>query len=106
MDLFNYQQVSITVCDCEAIVIYMNEKAKATFSDVVGKSLFECHPPRAAEIIRKMLQDGIPNSYTIAKNGVKKMIHQTPWLNEDGTIGGLIEYSFVIPEEMPHYVRG
>ena len=36
---------------------------------------------------------------------VKKLIYQTPWYKEDGTFGGLIEYSIEIPFEMPHFVR-
>jgi len=104
-DFLNDQFASITVCDKQANVIYQNERSIGTFSHVVGKSLFECHPPHAAEKIQKMLQDGIPNAYTIEKNGKKKLIYQTPWKDTDGNIAGLVEYSFEIPFDMPHYVR-
>jgi DUF438 domain-containing protein len=104
-DFFNYQAANVTVCNSDAIIVYMNEPAKATFTDCVGKSLFDCHPPYAAAKIRQMLSDGIPNAYTIEKKGRKKMIYQTPWHNAEGEICGLIEYSFVIPNEMPHHVR-
>jgi DUF438 domain-containing protein len=105
IDFLKYQSVSITVCDKNAIVIYMNDNAIATFGDVRGRSLFDCHPTAAKEKILKMLANGIPNAYTIAKKGKKKMIYQTPWLDTKGNIGGLIEYSFVIPQELPHYDR-
>lgn len=104
-DFFKNQSGSITVCDKQATVIYQNIRSIETFSDVRGKSLFECHPPHAAEKIRQMLQDGTPNAYTIEKNGKKKIIYQTPWKNSNGEIAGLIEYSFEIPFDMPHYVR-
>jgi hypothetical protein len=57
-----------------------------------------------------MIANGESNSYTISKNGVKKLIHQTPWykIGKDGngkTIGGLVEVSIVLPDEMPHFVR-
>ena len=33
------------------------------------------------------------------------MIYQTAYTDENGKIGGLVEISMVIPEEMPHYDR-
>ena len=105
-DFFKDQQGSVTICDKYAMVIYQNTPSINTFSDVRGKSLFDCHPPHAAGKIRQMLQDGIPNAYTIEKKGRKKLIYQTPWKDSNGNIAGLIEYSFEIPFDMPHYVRG
>ncbi|MDD2576134.1 MAG: diguanylate cyclase, partial [Bacteroidales bacterium] len=45
------------------------------------------------------------NAYTIEKEGLKKLIYQTPWY-ENGEFGGLVEFSIVIPMDMPHFVRG
>jgi PAS domain S-box-containing protein len=104
-DFFSYQEGSICVCDKAGIIIYMNKKAMETFSDVIGKSLFDCHPPDAIEKIKELLKNGNTNAYTIEKNGKKKLIYQTPWRDTHGTIAGLIEYSFVIPFDMPHYIR-
>lgn len=56
-------------------------------------------------MIRHMLATGESNAYTITKNGVRKIIYQTPWRVE-GRIAGLVEISMVIPAEMPHYDRG
>lgn len=100
-----YQCVSITICDTEAIVVYQNDISKKTFGSVVGRSLFDCHPPKAAEKIRHLLANDGTNAYTISKKGLKKLIYQTTWKDESSHIQGLIEYSMVIPEEMPHYVR-
>ncbi len=100
-----YQGVSITICNTEAIVVYQNDTSKRTFGDVVGNSLFDCHPPKASEKIRELLANDGTNAYTISKKGLKKLIYQTTWKNENGQIQGLIEYSMVIPEDMPHYVR-
>jgi len=33
------------------------------------------------------------------------MIQQMPW-HENGTLAGLVEFSLVIPLELPHFVRG
>ena len=98
---------AVTVCDKEGVIIYMNDKAKETFSkhgDLVGKSLLPCHNDNSRAIIARLLETGGTNAYTILKNGQKKMIYQTAW-KENGEVAGLVEISMVIPEEMPHYVR-
>ena len=98
---------AVTVCDTEGIILYMNDKAKATFAkhgDLVGKSLMDCHNDRSKEIIRQLLATGGSNAYTIEKEGLRKMIYQTAW-RIDGSVAGLVEISMVIPADMPHYVR-
>lgn len=98
---------AITVCDAEGRIIYMNDKSKETFAshgDLVGKNLMDCHSERSKEIIRRLLETGGSNSYTISKGGLKKMIYQTAW-RENGTTAGLVEISMVIPDTLPHYER-
>lgn len=110
MEDFNWAEqlnCAVTVCDKEGLVIYMNECARATFAssgDMVGRNLMPCHNDRSRGIIARMLSTGESNSYTITKNGRRKMIYQTPW-RKDGEIAGLVEISMVIPDEMPHYNR-
>lgn len=98
----------VTVCDKEGVIIFINNTAAATFSkygdNLVGHNLSEFHPSRAMEMINKMLLDGSSNSYTIEKQGVKKLIHQMAWF-DNGEVAGLVELSMVIPFDMPHYVR-
>lgn len=100
---------AVTVCDDKANIMYMNKKSQSTFAshgNMLGKNLKDCHPPKAWEKILYLLSTGESNSYTIFKNGVKKIIHQTPWYKNAGEKpAGLVEISIVIPEEMPHYVR-
>lgn len=98
---------AVTVCDAEGVILYMNDKSRQTFArhgDLIGKNLFGCHNEDSQAKIRHMLATGESNSYTISKDGVRKMIYQTPW-RRDGHIAGMVEISMVIPEEMPHYVR-
>ena len=94
----------VTVCDTEGKIIYMNEKSLAKYGDIIGQNLYNCHNPRSGEIIKELLATGGSNTYTIEKNGQKKMIYQTAWLNE-GVVGGLVEIVIELPEEMPHFVR-
>ncbi|MEA5077494.1 MAG: PAS domain-containing protein [Anaerolineaceae bacterium] len=109
-DYFSEIQMAVTVCDPTGIILYMNKRSIETFqkdggADLIGKNLFDCHPGRSREKLANLMATHTSNSYTIEKNGVHKMIHQTPWF-EDGEFKGFIEFSFVIPVEVPHFVRG
>jgi hypothetical protein len=68
----------------------------------------KCHNVRPQHIIRHLLDDAATKVYTISKKGKKKLIYQTPWYEDDAkqVVGGLIEFSIILPEEMPHYDRG
>lgn len=98
---------AVTVCNTEGIILYMNDKAKATFGkhgDLIGKNLMGCHNDRSKDIIRDLLETGGSNAYTIEKEGLRKMIYQTAW-RVDGKVAGLVEISMVIPSDMPHCIR-
>ena len=102
--------VAITVCDREGIIAYMNDAAARTFAAdggkaLLGRSLWDCHPEAARKKIHDIMETGTGNSYTIEKNGVKKLIYQTPWY-EKGELRGLVEFSLVIPLVLPHFIRG
>lgn len=105
-DYFKGVAVATTVCDREGRVVYQNERAIATLGDARGANLRDCHQPSSWEKIEGMLSSGESNAYTIEKAGVKKLIYQTPWYDESGEVCGLVEYSIVLPSEMPHRVRG
>ncbi|MGE3062115.1 MAG: PAS domain-containing protein [bacterium] len=98
----------LTICDKEGVIIYMNDKAKIIFrnygDDLIGKSLFDCHPEPAKSKLREMLKSETKNVYTIEKNGIKKMIYQMP-LYESGAYAGFYELSLEIPMNMPHFKR-
>jgi transcriptional regulator with PAS, ATPase and Fis domain len=105
----NGMDVAVTVCDHEGLIVYMNDQAALTFANaggkaLLGKKLWDCHPEVAREKIRRIMKTGAGNSYTIEKNGVKKLIHQTPW-RANGKLAGLVEFSLVIPPVLPHFVR-
>lgn len=102
-------QAAVTVSDRSGVIVYMNEKSGQVFKDqggrdLVGKNLYDCHPPKANEMVKKMMEEAATNVYTIEKNGAKKLIYQTPWM-EGGECKGLVEISIPIPFEMPHFAR-
>lgn len=104
-DFFDNVAVAMTVCDLEGKVVYQNNKAVEALGEARGHNLKECHQSSSWEKIRAMIAEGSTNAYTIEKRGVKKLIYQTPWY-EEGEVAGLVEYSIVLPSDMPHKVRG
>ena len=100
---------AITICDKDGIILQMNEKACKVFEnyggkDLIGKNLFDCHSSSSQIKLKEMIEKEESNTYTIEKNGIKKLIHQSPWY-KDGICKGLVELSIEIPSEMPHFVR-
>ncbi len=100
---------AITVCDAEGIILYMNEKSKKTFEKyggnmLIGKNVLDYHPEPARTKLKNMLAQGLTNSYTIEKNGVKKLIHQSPWYDK-GEYRGFVEISIEIPFDLANHVR-
>ena len=101
---------AVTVCDPIGTIIYMNDKAYATFMNPgdespIGHNLFDCHPSAAQEILRGLMKEQKTNVYTIEKKGKKKIIYQSPWY-EKGEYKGFVEVSLEIPFEMVNKIRG
>jgi len=101
--------IAITVTDKNGVIIEMNDRSAETFAkyggiELLGKPLNDCHNPRSQEIIAGLSENKTTNVYTIEKNGVKKLIFQSPWFS-NGEYAGLVELSMIIPEDMPHYIR-
>ena len=45
------------------------------------------------------------NTYQIIRHGKHKLLHQTPWYDEEGNVAGLIELAIDLPNEMPVFNR-
>jgi transcriptional regulator with PAS, ATPase and Fis domain len=96
---------AVTVCDVQGIVVYMNAKSEKTYGrSLVKQNLLDCHPEPARTKLMELMKTRTVNSYTIEKNGVKKLIHQAPW-HKNGEYAGLVELSIEIPLDMPHFIR-
>ena len=101
---------AVTVCDPQGVILAMNDKAALTYEkdggyDLVGRNMLDCHPEQARIKTEKLLADREKNVYSIEKNGIKKLIYQSPWF-KDGDYAGFVEISLEIPFEMPHFLRG
>ena len=109
MQFIHHLDGNVIVCDTEGIIIYRNETAIRNYAKdggaaLIGKNLMDCHGPQSQEKIREIIRTCCNNVYTIEKNGRKKLIYQSPWIEGD-ELKGIIELSLVIPFDMPHYNR-
>ena len=110
MDWIEKLDGNVIVCDENAIVIYMNERAIAAYEKdggaaIIGQNLMDCHGEASRLKIREIMATHKSNVYTIEKRGKKKIIYQTPWM--DGEVfKGIVELSLEIPFDMPHFIRG
>ncbi len=100
---------AITVCDENGIILEMNDKSAKTFEPdggrgLIGTNMLDCHPEPARTKTEWLLASREKNVYTIEKNGVKKLIYQSPWF-KNGKYAGFVELSLEIPFEMPHFIR-
>jgi transcriptional regulator with PAS, ATPase and Fis domain len=100
---------AVTVTDADGTIVYMNARSRETFAKdgggaLVGRSVFDCHPEPARSKTRKLYDERAPNHYTIRKEGRRKIVHQVPWYR-DGAFAGVVELTFPIPDELPHFDR-
>lgn len=100
---------AITVSDADGILLEMNDKSAKTFAkdggrELIGKNMLNCHPEPALGKVERLMEKKQVNVYTIEKNGIKKLIYQSPWYIK-GEFAGFVELSLEIPFEIPHFIR-
>ena len=100
---------AITVCSETGEIVYLNDKSIKTFesdggASLIGKSLFDCHPEAANNKLKDLIKNKKTNCYTIEKNGIKKLIYQSPWF-ENNIYKGIIELSIPLPQNLEHFKR-
>ena len=108
MKYFNEVNFAVTVCDKEGKILEMNNRSlqvnQKEGENLIGSNVIDCHPEPARTKLLDLMNTQTSNAYTIEKNGVKKLIYQTPWY-ENGEYMGLMELSIEIPFEMEHKIR-
>ena len=108
-DYFEGADVAVTICAKDGTILDMNEKSRKTFlkpgmPEILGQNVLDCHPEPARSQLANMLENQLTNVYTVEKEGVKKLIFQTPWYDEGG-YAGFMELSIVLPKDLPNKVR-
>ncbi len=100
----------VMVCDSGGIILTMNDEAETLFAEDGGRSLLgtnalDCHPDSSRARLEEMLEKHTANAYYSTEKGEKRFFFQAPWYNE-GRFAGLVEISFQVPDELPHFIRG
>ena len=98
----------VIVSDASGIIVEMNDKAVEWFAGrggkgLLGNSLLDVHHEAAQGKIGRLLETREASVYTIARDGVRVLIYQSPWYR-DGTLAGLVELLLEVPSEIPHHV--
>ncbi len=109
MEWLDQLPCAVTICDEEFTILYLNERsAEVNAKDggiaLIGKNMLDCHPPEAKMKLHRVMSGISPNIYTIEKGGTRKMVYQAHW-KRSGKPAGLVEITFEIPNEVPHFVR-
>lgn len=100
---------SVTVCDPDGVILAMNDRAAEAYEadggySLIGLNMLACHPEPARSRTAELLASQQNNIYTVEKNGIKKLVYQSPWYKE-GQYAGFVELLLEIPFELPHFVR-
>ena len=96
--------LTLTVCDTKGGVLYMNPEAIQTFkkdggSRLIGTNLLDCHPEPSKTKVKEQLDTAQGQTYITDKKGVQKLIHQTPWFEND-VFKGMMEIIIPLPEDL------
>lgn len=108
-DYFEGADIAVTICAKDGTILDMNGKSRRTFlkpgqEEIIGKNVLDCHPEPARSLLGDMLRNPRTNVYTVEKEGLKKLIFQTPWYDGE-EYAGFMELSIVLPAEIPNRVR-
>lgn len=108
MDLFLYfksvldqDRAPVVLCGLDHTILYMNPAAGARYAKqggmaLVGRSIFDCHPPKANETIRRVV-DWFAQSkahdlmYTYRNDKENKDVYMVALRDGDGTLIGYYE---------------
>jgi len=82
----------------------LQQFAKYGGAALLGTNLLDCHPEPSKSKLQEMLKTPAENMYTTEKNGVKRIVFQTPWM-QNGRFSGVVELSFQLQPGMPHFAR-
>lgn len=109
MDWIKDFSVAVVICDRKGVLTYLNEAAAAMYAPfggyaLLGKSVCDCHKQATNDKMNEIMETRKPHTYSIERNGVKRLIHQVPHV-VNGEVVGIIELAIIVPFEFPHFVR-
>ena len=95
--VLNQDLAPVVVCDMDDIIVYMNPSAIERYhKDLTGKSIKDCHPPKANEMIDKVVawfKESKDNNiiYTYRNDEENKDVYMVALRDDDGTLIGYYE---------------
>ncbi|MBT3384035.1 MAG: diguanylate cyclase [Prolixibacteraceae bacterium] len=100
---------AITVCNEVGTIVYMNQYSINQFkkyggAELLGTNLLDCHTEPSKTKLVEMLENQTDNMYTTEKDNIKTIIFQSPW-KLNGEFKGVIEISFRLDPDLPHFIR-
>lgn len=87
----------VVICDIADTVVYMNPSAINHYNrNLTGSNIKDCHPPKANEMIDKVLawfKENKENNimYTYRNDGKNKDVYMVALRDDDGTLIGYYE---------------
>lgn len=95
--ILEQDRAPIVVCDINDIIVYMNPCAKKHYhKDLTGGNIKDCHPPKANEMIDKVIswfKESNDNNiiYTYRNDDENKDVYMVALRDDDGTLIGYYE---------------
>ena len=95
--ILEQDRAPIVVCDINDIIVYMNPCAKKHYhKDLTGGNIKDCHPPKANEMIDKVIswfKESKDNNiiYTYRNDDENKDVYMVALRDDDGTLIGYYE---------------
>lgn len=96
---------AITICDNKGTILAMNKRSaeyygKSQGLELIGKSLFDCHPPEACKMIEEILLEQGEKCYIAQGEDKAKLVMQLPWY-QGNKFMGLVEIIKELKEDIP-----
>lgn len=101
MDWFTDFPAAITICDNKGTILGSAEYyGKSQGLELIGKSLFDCHPPEACKMIEEILLEQGEKCYIAQGEDKAKLVMQLPWY-QGNKFMGLVEIIKELKEDIP-----
>lgn len=97
--VIDHDRSAVVICNLEHEIIYMNPAAGERYKkhgDLLGKSLLDCHTPKANEMIKRVIDWFAADNahdlvFTFRNEKENKDVYMVALRDEDGTLIGYYE---------------
>lgn len=97
--VIDHDRSAVVICNLEHEIIYMNPAARERYKkhgELLGKSLLDCHPPKANEMIKRVIDWFAADNahdlvFTYHNEKENKDVYMVALRDEDGTLIGYYE---------------